>query len=803
MIRHLIRSTLGNLRKNKLFSFINIFGLGIGLSSVILILIYVKHEYSYDNFANAKNVFRVQRIVYRDKVELANTPIMPGPLAPNLELEYPEIKDYTRLFYDVTTKTVEYNKRSYYEQNCYYVENSFLKIFSVELVKGNPDNALNDEFTVVISEDIAKKYFNNENPVGKLLRLDNRENYRITGVFKELSYDSHMKFDFLFSFQTLLNNNMRWAQDNWNWNSFYVYIELLPGTNPINLEKKFPEFLEKYLNEISAIHNVSQEYYLIPVKDIHLKSNTNNELLVNGNHKQVKVMIFIALLILVIAIINYTNLTISTAIEKANEIGIRKVHNASRINIIMQVLFETFLMNVISILLSVIIIIICIPIFKNIISLYNLLFIFKSFWFWGIIVFLLVFGSLLSGIYPSIIISSTRSLELLSKKISKSKGANIIRNFLLAFQLVISFSLLCCLFIVNSQMKYMKNKDLGFDKEDVLVIHGPSVVSDSVFTNTLTSLKEELLTYPEILNVANSLRIPGKQFTEGRTLNRINETNIDAVHVTFFSCSHEFLDLYKIKILAGRNFSKDNEKDLTESIIISKSTAEKLGFNSVYEAINEYILLEDQRKRIIGVIDNYHQMSLRDEFENSAIVMDPNIRDYFSIKLDGKNYNKAIKKVEGIWARFFPNSPFKYFFLEDYYNKQYTSEYITSLLLGIFSFISVFITCIGLLGIINYSLSKRIKEVGIRKVHGAQFNNIVFVISKGIVLIMIISAFISYPIAFKLGENWLSNYPFRTDMSVWFFVYSSLIIVFVSLFIISFNIIKTTLSNPINSLRYE
>jgi len=804
MFRSYLKVALRNLIKYKVFSFIDIFGLALGITAFLLIIQYVTFENSYDSFnKNADRIYRVRNDrIYSDKHDKSAG--CPPALGPTLKKEFPEVLESARLRgTDAIFINVEKNISDNLEK-IYYAEPSFLKIFSFPFLSGSEQSALEEPNSIIISKSMSQKYFGNENPVNKVITLINeygKQNYKVTGVFKDVPQNSHIKINMLISYKSLIAKNIQ-AEYYWGWNAFSTYILLSPNTDPNELEAKFPAMIEKYKNNGDSYKRV---YLLQPLKSIHLNSNLRYEPEVNGSGETVKFLSIIALLVLILAWVNYINLSTCRSLMRAKEVGVRKVLGSNRLQLIKQFMTESFALNITAIVLAVIIDVIALPYFNQMTGKPLSANLFKNSWM--LMTVMLIAGAFLSGIYPAFIMSSFNPLNVFKLKSGHmSKGLDL-RKFLVIFQFTVSIILIAFTFTVFNQLSFMRNKNIGVNIDQTLILNAPIGEADTF--SAATNLKDALLTLPGIKAAAISASIPGKDYSNACSGVRKFGSNPDeGTQGLFIEMDENYFKLFGVPLVAGRNFTRDSR--FNKEIILNEEAVKVYGFKNPDDAINKKLVFDGFSgliMEIVGVTKNYHQLSLKSSVQpvifNPINASDVNLTKYFSVKIDGHNIRQTITQIKVQWDKIFPNQPFEYNFLDEIFNSQYKADQQFGEVFSLFSFLAIVISCLGLFGLASFANLRRTKEIGIRKVVGASLRNILFMLVKDFTKWVLLANLIAWPAAYYLMNKWLQDFSYRIDISWLVFVVSGGIALMIVLLTVGYHALKAAVANPVEALRYE
>jgi putative ABC transport system permease protein len=803
MLKSYFKTALRSLLKHKAFSFINIFGLAIGMAAFLLILQYVTFELSYDQFHEKKDrIFRLQQDRY-DKGQLS-TQWAAGAagIGTAIKEAFPEVETYAKL--RGNGGVISYGEKKFREEKIYFANNDFFSVFSYPLVKGNPAKLLTEPFQAVITQSTAKKYFGNEDPIGKRISYNKREDYLITGLVEDMPENTHLKFTILFSFPTFVKFAGPEAETTFDWDGFYTYVLLKPGVNPKTVEAKIPDMLEKKIGEINRERNHKVVYHLQPVTDIHLYSSYMIEAEANGNGESVYFLLIIAFFIIIIAWINYINLSTAKALDRAKEVGIRKVMGSYRQQLVGQFMFESVLVNLFAMLLALGLVVICLPMFNWLTDRQMGFSLLTKPNFWLALIGLFAIGSLLSGLYPAFVLSSFQPIAVLKGRLSKTTHGAFLRQSLVVGQFAASVALMVGTFCVFRQINYMQGQELGVQINQTLVLRGPNV-TDSTYSDKLNSFKNELLRYPGIKKVAASTEVPGQKVGwNAGGIKLVGSGPGEANQYRVIGIDYDFLDSYGLKVIAGRNFSKELSTD-PKAVLMNEAAAKLMGFAKPEDALNKQIDFWGEIYTIVGVVANHHQESLREDYDVHIFRLIPDSQNYYSLKLEAgsENLNQLINTAHTRWGQFFPGNPFEYFFLDEHFDKQYKSDKQFGQVFGVFAVLAIFVACLGLFGLASFVTTQRTKEIGIRKVLGASISSILMLLSKDFVKLVLIAFLIASPITYYLLKQWLENYAFQASISPWMFILPGLLILLIALLTVSTQTVKAATDNPVKSLRSE
>lgn len=802
MIKNYFKIAIRNIIKHKSFSFINIIGLAIGIACSILILLFVTNELSYDKFHEKAD--RIYRIAVRASIgdTKINQTYSSSITFQKLLEDFPEIENGIK-FLRLGRVPIILDKKTFYESRFYAVDSTFYDVFTIPLIQGNPKTVLSNPNTMVVSKNTAIKYFGNTDAVGKVLTADfgpeGSIDFKITGVSENVPNNSHFHYDLLVSsasFPTYIND------PGWSSNNFISYVVLKKGTSKEGVEEKLKEFTRKYMGGERFDKWVAQgnfwEYYLQPVTKIHLNSDLNGEFEANGNETYVYIFSVISIIILLIACINFMNLSIAKSSLRAKEVGLRKVVGSSRNKLMCQFLSESVLLSYISLALGIVIVEILLPLYRNLIGRQLDIHYFDNF---VVIPSLLALGlivGIISGSYPAFFLSSFKPITVFKGNLGSSKGSSWLKNVLVVFQFTISIFLIIGTLVVYQQLKFFQNQKLGFEKDQVLVVSNPGSLG-----NNIIPFKEALRKFSSVMDVSGSNTLPGKGFSNiGFGAEAVDQS----FTLNLCVCDYDFLKTLKLKLAQGRFFSRDFVSD-SNAAVLNEKAVELLGWdNPIGKRINNWAQNRGNFV-VIGVIKDYHYESLHHKIRPMALFLSggyyTNVERCISVRLNSENISGTIKYIENTWNNFAQNMPFEYSFLDEDFDNLYINEKQTRKLFTIFSCLAIFIACLGLFGLVSFIADRKTKEIGIRKVLGASVSGIVTILNKSFIKLVLIANFIAWPAAWYAMNRWLQNFAYRIKLSWWMFVLAALISLMIALITVSSQTVKAALKNPVNSLRYE
>lgn len=826
MIKNYFKIAYRNLLRNKLFSLVNISGLAIGIAACFLILQYVRFEFSYDKFHDqGANIYRIG-IQSEGETSATNHP----GTGPALKRTFPEVKEFARIvhqsiFWGNSSSWLYINEtggiKSFNEERVYCADPSLLTMFSFPFVHGDPGQALAGNTSVAISESTAKKYFGDDDPLGKTLLLNGENPYTVSGVFKDVPENSHLKFDILVS--DFLREGWRggWNHEwDWKWAEFFTYVQTEPSADIEKFKSKLPGFISTYLGDRMKELGKQYSFILQPIADIHLKSpNLAKEQEVHGNERTVYFLSIIASLILIIAWINYINLSTSKSVERAQEVGLRKVVGASKRQLITQFLFESALINLLAILLSCLIVVIVFPYFKQLVgknigtSVLDLTLL-EDMSFWLILIGIFILGAFLAGLYPAFVLSSFRIASVLKGKFFGSRSGIQMRQALVCFQFIISVALVAGTIVVFKQVSFMRNQELGYVRDQLLVLKTPRV-GDSTLYNRMISFRTELKRNSSIKNLSPTSEIPGRQISQ---LNFVRDH--DKGKEMDFLCYHFYIDkdyvsTFGLDIVAGRNFIEedhlpysDKETELPAPVMLNEKAIRALGYLDMSDAIDRFIWYgrgpREWVGKIVGVVEDHHQRSLKDDFDPIIYFPAPGIYgEYLTINMSMQDASQTLSAIEKDFKETFPGNLFEYFFLDDFFDKQYAADQQFGKVFGLFSGLALFVAGLGLFGLSNFMILQRTREIAIRKVLGATIESMIYLFSKDFIKLIVIANLISLPVTFWAANSWLDGFVFHTGLGWIMFIVPAGILLVVSLLTVGAQTVKTGSANPVKSLKSE
>jgi putative ABC transport system permease protein len=799
MLNHHLTIAFRTLLKNKVFSLINVAGLAMATAAFLLIIYYVQFEYSYENFhTKADHIYRVTLDLYKG-AEYVTTDCETYPaLGPGLKAQMPEVADYVRVQH-VGECEAGVKEKSIPVERVYAADPSLFSTFSFSFLHGNPARVLRQPMEAVITGTVARRIFGNTDVVGKVFHIKSlADNITVAGVIEDVPENTHLKLDIILSLLTL--EKLGWDMNSWTSNNNYTYVEMKPGASLAQLNQA--------LKNISGERLKNEMLTAEPIKDIHLYSHKQFEPEVNGDIQIVHFLLAIAFVILLIGLINYINLTTARVMERAKEVGIRKTLGSSKLLLIQQFLVESALINMAALLIALLLIQICLPLYTEIIGKPIPTTIFQSPDFWYTLALTFIVNNLISGIYPAIFLSSARLTLILRRNFPGSPQSSYLRKGLVVTEFAASVILIAATFIVYQQVHFMRSQQLGMDASQILVVKSPVLNDkDSTAAHREEVFRNELLKNPYVHRIAGSGAVPGvslHQLSTQKSIVRYGSDDKGGYNYYLYGIDAHFIPAMGIEMAAGRNFfeSSPNAGD----VIINEEAARQLGFATPVEAVGGKINLrrgDAAYSTIVGVIKNFHQRSLKETHLPMIHWCNGNYSSFYSIQIDTRHAGEIIAATEHTWQQSFPGQTLDYYFLDEMFDQQYKSEFQFGRITGIFSAMAIFIACLGLFGLASFAISRRTKEIGVRKVLGASAGSIVLLLSKDFLRLVLIAFGVAAPLAWYGLHQWLQNFAYRIDVSPGVLILAGILTGIIALLTISFQSIKAALANPVESLRNE
>jgi putative ABC transport system permease protein len=737
-------------------------------------------------------------------------------VGPALKKEFPQIENFCRLWQQGFQFVNPLNNTRFHEDKSYIADNSALDILHMPLIKGNQATALKSAYKVVLSETTARKYFGNEDPIGKTLVYENdgnRQPLEVTGVFQSLPSDSHLIIDVLVSYSTLRHYigadppSEDYSETAWSWSDYYTYIVLKKGADVKALEAKLPDFMSRHYNSLPE-HKSQNDYnllQLLPLTDIHLYSHYGEEAEANGDGSSVSFLFMIAFFIAAIAWINYINLATARSLERAREVGVRKVLGALRTDLIRQFLVESLLLNSLALLLALVIGWSVSPLFNQLTGRTIHTPLLLPLTYWQIFTALFISGTFLSGIYPAFMLSRYHPVAVLKGLFKNSTGGQLLRKGLIVGQFTASILLMAGTIIVYNQVHFMRSRELGINIDQTLVVNGVFSMKDTTYGDIFPAFRQDLLSLKDVKGTTGTSDVPGTEITWSTDWQRLRGNPKKNYTLRHLGVDYDYAKYYGLKIIAGRNFSKDFPTD-KKGVILNESAIREFGYARPEDAIGELLHANQgsiDTVHVIGVAKDFHQEGLQKAIAPLAIVMRLPHPNFYSIRINTANAPQTIAGIATVWQRHFPADPFRYFFLDDYFNRQYAENERFGTVFGLFAGLAIIIACLGLLGLSAYNVIQRTKEIGIRKVLGASVQNLLFILSRDFLLLVVFAFVIAVPITWWAMNSWLQEFAYRIHIGWWIFAIAGALALSIALLTVGFQALKATLANPVKSLRTE
>jgi|KBSSwiS6_1023812.scaffolds.fasta_scaffold00838_2 putative ABC transport system permease protein len=816
MFKNYFKIAWRNLGKNKVFSFINIFGLAIGLTCCILITLYIVHEMSYDRYhKNSDRLFQLGTFFVKDGPSdpLPNTP---APMAAAMKQEFPEIENAARilaLFAEDKTilqyRPATGDPKSFYETKGYIADSTFFRLFDYHFIEGNAVTSLDAPNTIVLNEEIAKKLFGNEPALNKTVFVSSNTNgdttYTVTGVFKPIGKPTQIDARFFLSVRGGgMERFISRQTDMVSNNMFNTFFLLKPGADAKKLQAKFPAFVDKYMATGLKAAGFFKKQFLLPVKDMHLRSGMKSNISATGSIKSLYVLGSIALFTLILACINFMNLSTARSSKRSTEVGIRKVLGAEKRSLVKQFIGESVLMSIIGLLIAFALAALTLKGFSYI-SGAELSLNFSTHWplFFGFFAIAIITG-VIAGSYPAFYLSSFRPVRVLKGRFTNSLSAVALRKGLVVFQFIISVVLIIGAVVISKQMQYMRSKDLGFAKDQQIIIP----MRSNTAKNTYTALKNDIRRSELVTGVGATLYYPGIMNPSDMNVRREGKTSDDSRNIHTNTIDESLLQTLDVQPVAGRLFSSDFPADTANAFVINMEAVKELGYASPQEAVGSKLYLDFRGSTydflVVGVIKDFHFEDLRVPIKPYGFFLSSSpYYNYLIVHAKAKNVSSLLGSIRSSWQRLNPNEPFEYSFLDDDFQKNYQSESKLLAMVDSFTIIAIFICCLGLFGLAAFSAEQRIKEIGIRKVLGASIPDLIGLLSKEFLKLVFVALLVASPIAWWVMNKWLQDFAYRTSMSWWVFALTGVAALLIALVTVSFQALKAAVANPVKNLRTE
>jgi putative ABC transport system permease protein len=793
MFTNYLKIAFRHMFRHKTFSSINIMGLSVGIACCLLVFMYVSHELSYDRYhRDVDRVFRIVQKIQKEAAEL-ETARVATPLIPAIRENFPEVDHAVHFQLATWDSLVEREEKKFYEEWVMIAENDLFNVLTIPFIRGNPEQALARPGTVVITERLAKKYFGNEDPINKTLILWGNP-VEVTGVIQNCPDNTHLRYDIIISLNGFEED---WDLDNWEWTGFYAYVRLKPHVDSELFEQKIRHVADLFISAELKEWGESFTFFLQPITSIHLNSRLNMEIASPGNPRDIYIFSILGFLILLISCINFTNLSTALSTHRAKEVGIRKVVGAHRVQLARQFLWESVLASVISMVISLIVVAVVLPHFNR---LTGQDFSFPSLLKPSILLTLIgisLLAGAIAGSYPAFLLSRFLPARILKDATGLTAGGNVIRKILVVAQFSITIVLIIGTLVVYKQIRFMKNMDLGFDKEQKLIIPGN-------IRDRYESVKAEFMKNPSITGAAACWNVPGRlaNLIEARL---VGEKEEKAQSMNFYYVDHDFIPEYDIEIVAGRSFQKEIRSDIYDSFILNETAVRAFGFSSPEEVLGKKMYEGGSGGvgTIIGVTKDFFYKGLQTKVEPLVMQVRPDFFSTISLEVRTDNLKETISFVENKWNELQLGRLFSYFFLDEDFNRHYRSEENLGRLYATLTLLALFISCLGLAGLSAFSAQQRTKEIGVRKVLGAPVSGILFLLLSELLKWIFIANILAWPVAYFFMLQWLHSFAYRTKIGLWVFVFSAALAFLISVITVSYQSLRAALANPSNSLRYE
>ncbi|RYY61558.1 MAG: ABC transporter permease [Chitinophagaceae bacterium] len=790
MIRNYLKIAWRNLAKNKVFSLINILGLTIGITVCLMIFLFIMNEFSVDRFHTKKeNIYRVMRVFGKDD----EVPYLSMPYAGALKNDFPgEIKEAVRVMTTNGLVTLP-NKTSFDEKKVYITDEGFFTLFSFPLLKGNPATALADPSGVVLTESTARKYFGNADPMGQVLQLDKDRQFKVTGIAKDVPVNSHLDFDLVLPLSIYANDEFTKV---WLNNNSFTYVELANKASVARLNASFPQFMEKYMGDQMRKSGMKVGLSMRPLEEIYFEHHSTFDNVRHGDRSIVFIFLSIAVLILVIACINFMNLSTIRALERSKEVGLRKVMGALRNHLVWQFIGESILLTLVSCVLAVGLLSVLMPTYNQLLG-YELLVSWKSWPVYGFLAGVILVVGFLAGSYPAFVLSGFSPIQALKGKLKLGRAGATVRQGLVVVQFCISVILVIGTIVIMKQMDFVKNTSLGYDKEHTVLVK----IDNNDLYNNRYSFRTDLMNIPGVSSVSLASGEPGG-FFDGHMFEVEGQQDAQRTRTVFGDFN--YVKTYGLKIIAGRDFSPEFPTDTMGSVLINKTAAAKLGFTPD-EAVGKWIrntFRDSLRRHIIGVVADFNFLSLKENMDGLVITPNEDMR-VAAIKLQAGSIDRVLPLIKKAYEKAAPSYPLSYHFLDQQFDELYKTDLRQQKILTIFSSLAIFIACLGLFGLASFTANKRMKEIGVRKVLGSTTSNIALLLSRDLLKPVAIATAIAIPVAWYAMDSWLQNFAYRTAVTWKVFALAAFLIFIIALATVSFKAVRAALMNPVRSLRSE
>ncbi len=785
MIKNYLKVALRNIMRHRGYSFINISGLAIGMACCILILFWIQDELSFDRFhENSREIYRVtQDINFAD--HSTSWAITQGPLGPSLEAEFPEITDSVRITFRSFRMAFDNNV---FDETVAMADGSLLRVFTFPLLRGNPETVLSDPHSIVLSEEMAYKYFGSEDPVDKVIRADNQFDFKVTGILKKVPRNSHLRFEAVIPF--VFARELNYSVDRWDNSSFSTYIRVQEGVSAQDVLTKISRFLDdKPTIEKDAALNLQ------PLARIHLHSRYDFDS-AHGDITYVTIFSLVAFFILLIACINFMNLTTARSSNRAREVGMRKVAGAYRSDLVKQFFGESLILVSIALVLALLLVLLLLPLFNNLAAKEMTAALLTESWIWLGLLAITMGTGLMAGSYPAAFLSAFQPVRVLKGTLGSGARSSAFRKLLVVFQFSLTILLLICTLVVYTQLDFMRHKKLGYDKEHLLYFGMRGQMQEKY-----AAVKQELLGNPGVLAVGAGSNVPTYGYFFSNSLwSWDGKDPEEEVLMRAAGADVDFLETLGMEIVAGRSFSQDFSTDEASALIVNEAAVKAM---RMADPVGQRLSQPGNPGTIVGVVKDYHFRSLRQKIDPLILIHYPEGNRFVFIRLKGEQMPRTIAYIESVWNKFAPGFDFRYRFLDEALDELYRAEQQTGTLFRYFSALAILISCLGLFGLASYLAEQRTKEIGIRKVLGATIANLVLLLSRDFTKWVLVSNLVAWPIAYFAMRQWLQSYAYRIDLPWWAFAVSGFSALAIAMITVSFQSIKAAVADPVDSLKYE
>ncbi len=800
-MKYYLKFGLRSILKNRFYSLINIIGLSAGMTAFLLIFLYVRYERSYDRFSEkSERIYRLRYERSSAEGESVRFASCCPPAAIRIRELYSDVEEIARVFR--YRATVIFGDRKYYEERMFFVEPQFFDVFDIEMVAGDRSTGITDANTAFVSESYARKYFGDDEPLGKTIVVDKEMSFVITGIFRDFPGNSHLRMDIMLSWPNLVTHYGPDIEMSWGDTGFYTYLVLNPEVSPSEFEEDLKQLVERDFGEVLRHYRLTLELKMQPLTDIHLDSAFMQELEANGSRATVTLLSIIAFFILVIAWVNYINITTARSLTRAMETGVSKALGAARRQLMIRFYAETIMVNTAALLLSLLLIALTWPLFSQLTGIPDDYVRWHQGWLWLTASLLFVSSILLSGAYPVFVLTSFSTSEVLKGRYIHSKSGILIRKVLVAFQLVMAISLITCTILIFRQVAYLRNQDKGISIDNVLAVRAPRV-RDAAFGSRLLAFREELLREHLISRFSVGTEVPGRQILwDAGGIFRVGSDQ--SKNYQILGVDYDYIPLLEAEIIAGRNF--DRTFSDSSSLILNETAVRWMDFASPAEAVNQKVNYWDNIYTIVGVAKDYRQQSPKEAFEPTIFRFMPHGRDvrgFFMMKFRPGNEAGVLVMAEKTFSQFFPDNPFDYFFLEDYYDQQYHAEKLLGTVFGIFALLAVIVTLLGIFGLTTFLILQKVKEISIRRISGSGVASIIMLFSREFILLTAVSSIFAVPLCYWWATGWLKTFEIRMDLSLWNFIVPVVTVLALTLVTIGFIVSRAASSGPADNLRSE